>query len=71
MTKDEKIFEMGKALAPEFARRMLDMQQRIVDMGKDPSKCTVDGKSIAEYYAWENAYYAQMFVNMIDKSLQL
>lgn len=71
MTKDDKIFEMGKALAPEFARRMLDMQQRIVDMGKNPSDCTIDGKSITEYYAWENAYYAQMFVNMIDKSLQL
>ena len=51
MTREERVFEFMKAIAPVIARYGMDTMRRIVEAGGDQEKCKIDGMSIMEAYA--------------------
>lgn len=63
MTREEKIFEMAKAIAPIVAEIGIDVQNKIVKNGGDPSRCTVCGKDIPHAYGESLRVWAEAFVD--------
>lgn len=51
MTRNEMMFEMAKAIAPIFVQEGIVLQQRIVNAGGCPEKCTIEGKTILQAQA--------------------
>lgn len=66
MSKDEKIFEIIKAIAPVFVSKGIELQERIVAAGGNPEKCTVGGMSIIDAQAQSAREWAVAFVNTLN-----
>lgn len=67
MTRDEKIFEMAKAIAPIFVKEALDLQQGIIQNGGDIENCTIGGKTIISAYGDNIKIWATKIVEELDK----
>ena len=67
MNKEEKIFEMMKAIAPVFVQKGIGLQERIVAAGGNPENCTVGGVSILDAQAQSAKEWAEAFVNALNK----
>lgn len=66
MTKEEKIFEMAKAIAPIFAKEGLGVQQSVIRNGGSPEHCTIGDKNIPHAYGANLKYWATAFVEELD-----
>lgn len=66
MNKEEKVFEMMKAIAPVFVQEGLKLQERIVAAGGNPENCTVGGISILDAQAHSAKEWAEAFVNALN-----
>lgn len=66
MSKEEKIFEMMKAIAPVFVTEGLKLQERIVAAGANPAECTCGGMSILDSQAQSAKEWAEAFVNALN-----
>ena len=67
MTRDEKIFEMAKAIAPIFVEEGVNLQQRIIQDGGNPENCKIEGKSIISAYGDNIKIWATKIVEELDK----
>ena len=67
MTRDEKIFEIAKAIAPIFVEEGVNLQQRIIKNGANPENCTIGGKSIISAYTDNIKIWATKIVEELDK----
>lgn len=67
MTREMKIFEMAKAIAPVIVQKGIELQERISNSGGDPAKCMVGGKSIPEAYAESIKYWSEIIVIELEK----
>lgn len=67
MSHNERVFEMMKSIAPEFVKKGVELQKRLVAAGSNPEKCTVGGKSIPDAYAESAAIWAEAFVKEIER----
>lgn len=70
MTREEKIFEMSKAIAPVFVKEGTSIIKRIVECGKDPAKCVIDDKDIFHAYGKTLKIWATAFVDELEKEEQ-
>ena len=70
MTKEEKIFEIAKAIAPVFAMEGVNLQHKIINNGGDPEKCLIDGKNILHAYGLSLKLWATAFVEELEKEEQ-
>lgn len=50
MTKEEKIFEIAKAISPIFAKEGVQLQQSIIRNGGIPQNCKIGDKNIPHSY---------------------
>ena len=66
MSKEEKIFEMMKAIAPAFVQKGNELLERIVAAGGNPENCTVGGMSILDAQAQSAKEWAEAFVNALN-----
>ena len=66
MNKEEKVFEIMKAIAPVFVQEGLKLQERIVASGGNPENCTVGGLSILDAQAQSAKEWAEAFVNVLN-----
>ena len=66
MNKEEKVFEMMKAIAPVFVQKGIELQERIVAAGGNPENCTVGGMSILDAQAQSAKEWAEAFVNALN-----
>ena len=64
---EEKVFEVMKIIAPVFASKGIELQERIVAAGGNPQNCTVDGMSILDAQAQSAKEWAEAFVNALNK----
>lgn len=67
MTREEKIFEIAKAIAPVFAKAGVDTQENIIKQGHNPQGCTIEGKDIPHAYGENLRIWATAFVDELDK----
>ena len=51
MTKQDRVFEIAKAIAPVFGQKGIELQLDLLKNGNSPKECTIEGKSIPEAYA--------------------
>ena len=70
MTREEKIFEIAKAIAPIFAKEGAELTKRIADNGTNPATCTVNGKDILHAYGESLKLWATAFVDELEKEEQ-
>lgn len=70
MTREEKIFEIAKAIAPIFAKEGAELTKRIVDNGTDPATCTINGKDILHAYGKSVKEWATAFVDELKEEEQ-
>ena len=70
MTREEKIFEIAKAIAPVFAKKGAELCKRIADSGTDPADCMIDGKDILHAYGENLKLWATAFVDELEKEEQ-
>lgn len=66
MTREEKIFEMAKAIAPVFAQEGMNTQNRIIHTGGNPQNCTIEGKDIPHAYGYSVSVWAAAFVDELE-----
>lgn len=66
MTREEKIFEMAKALAPSIANAGIALQNNLVQRGHKPQDCTVGDKDIPHAYGESLMVWATAFVDELD-----
>ena len=67
MTNEEKIFEMAKALAPLFAQKGIEMQERLIAKGISPENCRIADKNIPHAYGENLRLWAVAFVEELQK----
>lgn len=67
MTKEEMVFEIMKFIAPTFASKGVELQQRIIAAGGDPQECTIEGYTILKAQAQSAKEWAEAFVNVLYK----
>ena len=67
MTREEKIFEMAKAIAPVFAKEGTELIKRIADNGTDPANCMIGSKDILHAYGESLKLWATAFVDELEK----
>lgn len=67
MTREEKIFEMAKAIAPIFTQKGVELQQRLIDVGANPENCDIQGKSIPNAYSECIKEWATAIVDELEK----
>lgn len=70
MTREEKIFEIAKAIAPVFAKEGAELGKRIADNGTDPATCTINGKNIPHAYGESVKEWATAFVDELEEEEQ-
>ena len=66
MTREEKIYEMAKFIAPVIVAEGIALQKRITQNGGDPSTCTVGDKDIPHAYGETLKVWATAFVDELD-----
>ena len=66
MTDNEKVFEMVKAIAPVFVSEGIALQERIIQSGGNPEKCTINGVSILDAEAQSAKAWAEAFVRALN-----
>ena len=66
MNKEDKIFEMMKAIAPVIVSKGIELQERIAAAGGNPENCTVGGMSILDAQAKSAKEWAEAFVNTLN-----
>ena len=66
MSKEEKMFEMMKAIAPVFVSKGIELQERIVAAGANPAECTCGGMTILDSQAQSAKEWAEAFVNALN-----
>ena len=66
MNKEEKVFEMMKAIAPVFVQKGIELQERIIAAGANPAECTCGGMSILDSQAQSAKEWAEAFVNALN-----
>lgn len=66
MTKEEKIFEIAKAIAPVFAKEGIQLQQSIIHNGGCPQNCKIGDKDILHSYGENLRLWATAFVEELD-----
>ena len=66
MNKEEKVFEMMKAVAPVLVTEGISLQKRLIDLGSNPADCKVGGMSIVDSYAQSAKEWAEAFVNALN-----
>lgn len=66
MTREEKVFQMAKAIGHVFVMQGIHTQQRIIDAGGDPSNCTIEGESIPKSFAMSLKFWAETFVDELE-----
>ena len=67
MTREDKIFEMAKAIAPIFTQKGVELQQRLIDAGANPENCTIQGKTILHAYGESIKEWAIAIVDELEK----
>jgi hypothetical protein len=67
MTKEEKIFEIAKAIAPTIANSGIALQQNLVQRGSNPEKCMIGDKDIPHAYGESLRIWAIAFVDELEK----
>lgn len=70
MTKEEKIFEIAKAIAPVFAKEGAELTKRIAENGANPANCMIGGKDILHAYGESLKLWATAFVDELEKEEQ-
>lgn len=68
MTKEEKIFEIAKAIAPIFAKEGIQLQQSIIRNGGNPQGCKIGDKDILHSYGENLQLWATAFVEELENS---
>lgn len=66
MTREEKIFEMAKALAPSIANAGIALQNNLVQRGHKPQDCMIGDKNIPHAYGESLMVWATAFVDELD-----
>lgn len=66
MSKEEKVFEMMKSIAPVLVTEGISLQKRLIDLGSNPAECKVGGMSIIDSYAQSAKEWAEAFVNAFN-----
>lgn len=61
MTKEEKIFEFMKAIAPIMVKEGVELQKRIVAAGGNPDNCTIGDMDILDAQAHSAREWAEAF----------
>lgn len=67
MTREEKVFEMAKAIAPTIAKLGLSLQQDLAYKGQNVEECTINGKNIPHAYGETLRIWAEIFVDELEK----
>lgn len=67
MTREMKVFEVAKSIAPVIVQKGIELQERIRNSGGDPAKCMVGDKSIPEAYAENIKYWSEIIVIELEK----
>ena len=67
MTREEKIFEIAKAIAPTIAKSGIELQQNLVQRGSNPEKCTIGDNDIPHAYGESLRIWAIAFVDELEK----
>lgn len=67
MSKEEKLFEMIKVIAPVFVSKGIELQERIIAAGGNPENCSVGGMSILDAQAQSAREWAEAFINVLNK----
>lgn len=65
MSKEEKVFEMMKAVAPVLAKEGISLQKRLIDLGSNPADCKVGDMSIIDSYAQSAKEWAEALVKAL------
>lgn len=68
MTREEKIFEMAKALAPTIANVGVTLQNDLIRRGSNPQGCTIGGKDIPHAYGESLRVWAEAFVDELENT---
>lgn len=66
MTKEDKVFEIAKAIAPVVAKEGLDLQMRIAKNGGNPENCKVGSRDIPHSYGYTLKVWAKAFVEELE-----
>lgn len=69
MTREEKIFEIAKAIAPVFAKAGIDIQEDVIKQGYNPADCRIEGKDFPHAYGENLRIWATAFVDELDKNI--
>lgn len=67
MTREVKVFEVAKSIAPVIVQKGIELQERISNSGGDPAKCMIGDKSIPEAYAEIIKYWSEIIVIELEK----
>lgn len=66
MTREEKIFEMAKAIAPTIANSGVILQQNLIQRGSNPQDCKIGDKDIPHAYGESLKIWATAFVDELE-----
>ena len=67
MTREEKIFEMAKAIAPTIANSGVILQQNLIQRGSNLQDCKIGDKDIPHAYGESLKIWATAFVDELEK----
>lgn len=68
MTREEKIFEMAKAIAPTIANVGITLQNNLTQRGSNPQDCRIGDKDIPHAYGESLRVWANAFVDELEES---
>lgn len=56
------------SIAPIFAEKGMELQQRLIKADVDPSECTINGTGILDAYTDYAVEWAEAFADAIERS---
>ena len=63
MKRKELVLEFMKAIAPVIVEKGIEVQKRLVELGSNPSQCTVGGKGLLRAEAQGAREWAEAFAD--------
>lgn len=61
MTREERVYEFLKAIAPIMVKEGIELQKRIVAAGGNPANCTINNMDILDAQAQSAREWAEAF----------